>query len=82
MALMQYGSVQRVTSYHDGRITKDIKRHTESTDVKTIEGAHQLLDEMMAKGLVDPAINIETHTSTGKIKRVVKSWTDPSSKVF
>ena len=79
---MQYGSTTRTTVYNGGHITKDLFRHSESVQVGSIDEAHQILDQMVLDQVIDPAISIETDTSTGQIRRVVKSWTDPSSKLY
>lgn len=77
---MQYGSTEHIQKWHDGRMTTNATRHTVYERVDNIQQAHALLDEMIALGLIDPAISIETDITTGKIKRVAKSWTTLEDK--
>lgn len=47
-----------------------------SDDDQPIVIFEQLMTDMRAKKLSNPGIQVELYPDTGKIKRVVKSWTE------
>lgn len=83
---VEYGGRYHKEVIVAGKVVKDIIRISDGVKVETDADVHTALDDLLARHrrgeLFDPTLEVETDTKTGGIKRVVKSWTDPESKLY
>lgn len=77
---MNYGTISIKTIIIAGKATKKFVIHDESipvhSDVEAAEIFFNMLEQYKRGELINPGIQVEVYPDTGKIKRVVKSWTE------
>lgn len=77
---MNYGTISVKTILVAGKVTRSFVTHDESlpihTEIEAAEVFYEMLEQLKQGKLIDPAIRVEVYPDTGRIKRVVKSWTE------
>lgn len=80
---MNYGTVSSQTRIIGGKAVEQLVIYTESvtvhTDIEAAEQFYALLEDFKQGKLINPGIQVEVYPDTGRIKRVVKSWTEVKS---
>lgn len=77
---MNYGTVSSQTRIIGGKAVEQLVIYTESvtvhTDIEAAESWYDMLEQRKNGKLKNPSIQLEEYPDTGRIKRVVKSWTE------
>lgn len=77
---MKYGIVSTQVRMIAGKVVGQVVIYTESVqvsnDIQAAELFYELLEQLKQGKLKNPGIQVEQYPDTGKIKRVVKSWTE------
>ena len=77
---MNYGTISVKTIMIAGRVTRSYVVHDESlpihTELEAAEVFYEMLEQLKQGKLINPGIQVEVYPDTGRIKRVVKSWTE------
>jgi len=82
---MNYGKIHITETYIGGALTKRLIRYEEEELATTPQQVFEAMDDLNRRKdrgeILDPGVNTVSGKD-GKLKRVVKSWTDPESKLF
>jgi hypothetical protein len=77
---MNYGTISVKTILIAGKVTRSFVLHDESlpvhSEVEAAELFYDMLEQLKQGKLINPGIQVEVYPDTGRIKRVVKSWTE------
>jgi hypothetical protein len=79
---MDYGDIEEIRTHKvlGGLATHPIVIFRQSISVRTDSQViilfNDLLERFKRGELINPGIQVEVYSDTGKIKRVVKSWTE------
>ncbi len=77
---MNYGTISIRTIMIAGKVARTLTVYDESvpvhSDVEAAEIFYGMLEQLKQGKLINPGIQVEVYPDTGRIKRVVKSWTE------
>lgn len=77
---MNYGTISVRTVMIAGKVARHYVTYDESIpvhdDIEAAEVWYDMLEQLKRGELINPGIQLEQYPDTGRIKRVVKSWTE------
>lgn len=77
---MNYGTISVRTIMSAGKVVQTLTVYDESvpvhSDIEAAEVFYEMLEQLKQGKLINPGIQVEVYPDTGRIKRVVKSWTE------